>query len=305
MADVDAITWELYGLRPDEFTAARDASAARAREAGESAAAKRIKALRKPTLAVWAANLLARSDPDQAQRLLDLGQALREAHRSLAGGQLRELSHQQHVVIAAMARRAKQLAEEAGLSVSEGVQQDVERILHTVLADRDTAEMWLHGVLAKAPPLAVGFTALEPPPGAGPPPERPPAASSPAAPATAPATQAGGASGAAPARIDVKALERARAQADRTSRAAAEAEDGLARAERELARGRSGLDALDERIAGLREQLDSAREERARLSAAADALGRRHRQAAQTAKTASTAARKAQAVLAALRKPCS
>lgn len=110
MVDVDAVAAELYGLRPEEFTAARDAHVAEARTAGERAEAKRIAALRKPTLAVWAANLLARSDADQARRLLELGQELREAHRTLAGEDLRKLSHQQHVVIAAMAHEARRLA---------------------------------------------------------------------------------------------------------------------------------------------------------------------------------------------------
>ncbi|MEU6314171.1 hypothetical protein [Streptomyces sp. NPDC047014] len=164
MVDVDAVTSELYGLRPEEFTAARDARAAEARAAGERAQAKRIAALRRPTLAVWAANLLARAEQDQARRLLELGEGLREAHRTLAGEELRTLSHQQHVVVAAMAREACRLAGEAGRALSESVRHEVEQILRTVLADPATATTWIHGTLTEPPP-PTGFAVPEPPPG--------------------------------------------------------------------------------------------------------------------------------------------
>ncbi|MFJ1567379.1 hypothetical protein ACIOG8_24730 [Streptomyces erythrochromogenes] len=82
---------ELYGLRPEEFTAVRDARAATAREAGQRAEAKRNAALHKPTRAVWAANRLARADADRARHLLEIGQGLREAHRTLSGEDLRRL----------------------------------------------------------------------------------------------------------------------------------------------------------------------------------------------------------------------
>lgn len=42
--DVDAVVLELYGLRPADFTAARDARAARARREKDTAAAAAIAA---------------------------------------------------------------------------------------------------------------------------------------------------------------------------------------------------------------------------------------------------------------------
>ncbi|MFL9681611.1 MULTISPECIES: hypothetical protein [Streptomyces] len=85
--DVERVTGELYALRPSEFTAARDAYVAEARRAKGKAATRAIAALRRPPLAVWAANLPARERPEEAARFLALGEALRErTGRSTASG---------------------------------------------------------------------------------------------------------------------------------------------------------------------------------------------------------------------------
>ncbi|KOU83629.1 hypothetical protein ADK94_20640 [Streptomyces sp. XY593] len=263
----------MYGLRPEEFTAARDAHAAAARKAGQRAEAKRIAALRKPTLAVWAANRLARADADQAQHLLELGRGLREAHRTLSGEDLRKLSHQQHVVVAAMAGEARRLAGEAGQDLSAGVQREVEQILRSVLADPEAADTWARGVLETAPPPAVGFAEVAPAPGTAPRPQQPEREPQP--------------------QPEPDAEPDDTQDVGRTSREAELAEEALALAETERERARAGLGALDERIARLEEQLDGARGERERLAAAAAAAERGHQEAVRAAKRARTAARKA------------
>ncbi|MFC9816716.1 hypothetical protein ACFVJM_32170 [Streptomyces virginiae] len=281
MVDADAVAAELYGLRPEEFTAARDAQAAAARKAGQRAEAKRIAALRKPTLAVWAANRLARADADQAQHLLELGRGLREAHRTLSGEDLRKLSHQQHVVVAAMAGEARRLAGEAGQDLSAGVQREVEQILRSVLADPEAANTWARGVLEKAPPPAVGFAEVAPAPGTAPRPQQPEREPRPQ---TEPQPEPEPEPDAEPGDTQ---------EAERTSREAELAEEALARAEAERERARAGLGALDEQIARLEEQLDGVRGERERLAAAAEAAERGHQEAVREAKRARTAARKA------------
>ncbi|MCX5409894.1 hypothetical protein OHA37_39400 [Streptomyces sp. NBC_00335] len=144
---METLELELYGLRPAEFTAARDAYVAQARKAGDKPLAAAIGALRKPTVAAWTAGLLARQRPKEAQGLVQLGEALRAAHRTLDAGQLRKLSHDQHVVIGELARTARVLA----VAVSEPVQREVEQILHSVLADAEVAAQWEAGRLEKAP----------------------------------------------------------------------------------------------------------------------------------------------------------
>ncbi|MGW0402158.1 hypothetical protein ACWD0E_30710, partial [Streptomyces sp. NPDC003002] len=160
--DVEEVIDELYGLPPAQFTSARDEAAAGAKRAGDRAAGKRIAALRRPTLAAWASNLLVRGKPSEVEQFLQLGQALREAHRSLNGEQLRTLSHQQHVVIGALAREALRLADEAGTPASGTVLRDVEQILYTVLAEPEAAEAWASGRLVKAPAPVTEFPGIDP-----------------------------------------------------------------------------------------------------------------------------------------------
>ncbi|GAA2773567.1 hypothetical protein [Streptomyces lavendulae] len=157
--DVESLAVELFGLRLAEFTAARDEYVAKARKAGDREHAAAIAALRKPTVTAWAAGLLARRRPKEAHSLVQLGEALRTAHRTLDAGQLRQLSHDQHVLIQQLARTARALAAEAGQAVSEPVLHEVEQILHAVLADPGMAAQWMAGRLVKAPDAALGSPA--------------------------------------------------------------------------------------------------------------------------------------------------
>ncbi|MFG2123139.1 hypothetical protein [Streptomyces sp. NPDC048710] len=155
--DLDAVADELYGLRPEEFVAARDRYAAQARTSGERDLAEEIAALRRPSLAAWACNLLVRRLPDEVQPLLGLGAELRRAHRELDGPQLRLLARRQREVIGALGRQARRLAAEAGHPVGEGVQREVEETLHAVLADPEAAREWAAGRLVKPLGAATGF----------------------------------------------------------------------------------------------------------------------------------------------------
>ncbi|MFF2197006.1 hypothetical protein [Streptomyces sp. NPDC058157] len=285
--DVDEAARELYGLRPEAFTAARAACVARARTAGEAALAKRIAGWRRPTLGVWAANLLARSDRQQARRLLELGEGLREAHRTLAGAELRELSHQRHVVVTEMARQAVRLARDAGHPVSATVQREVEGILQAVLADpaAGPAADWARGVLSAAPPPPVGFSGLEPAAGAAP---RPAAARPPGAGATRRAERDRERERREERQRELRA--EAQSEAERTAREKARAESACTAAERELGQARAAVAALDERITALQDDLARARHERAGLQGAEEAAARRRRQADTALKEAAAAA---------------
>ncbi|MFE2323775.1 hypothetical protein ACFXD5_07595 [Streptomyces sp. NPDC059385] len=285
--DVDSLAVELFGLRPSEFTAARDKHVAKARKAGDRQLAAAIAALRKPTLAAWTAGLLARRRPKEADSLVQLGEALRTAHRTLDAEQLRKLSHDQHVVIGRLARTARALAIEAGQPVSEPVLHEVERILHAVLADADTAALWAAGRLVKAPDAALGFTGLEPAPGAAPP-RRP---ARPAAPAKdqvrPPASDAEGRAAQArrerAAAAQAEAAE-ARAQAERLEAAQAAAQELVDQAATDVAAAEDGVRAAGER-------LEAARAARAEAEAGLKEAGR----AAAKARTrAEAAARKAE-----------
>jgi hypothetical protein len=66
----------LYQLPPGEFTAARDELAKRLRDDGERERSEEVKQLRKPPVAVWLVNRLARERELDVQRLAKAGQAL-------------------------------------------------------------------------------------------------------------------------------------------------------------------------------------------------------------------------------------
>ncbi|MFB6819993.1 hypothetical protein ACFCXA_00190 [Streptomyces virginiae] len=254
--DADAVIFELYGLRPADFTAARDAYVAQARREKDTTAAATLRGLRRPTLAVWAVNLLARTRPDLAEALLRLAAELRRAHRELDGERLRALSHQQHQVIGALSAEAARRAAGAGERLRETALREVAEIFHGLLGDEDAARRWAAGSLAKPPPVTVGFEGLEPAPGATPPPVTrtpPPARVSAPAPASAPAAPASP----PPAPTRTQAA-RARAAAAREDAAAASA--ALRRTERRLAEAAAAQDRAEDEAAALHEELSSVRQ---------------------------------------------
>src|SRR5437763_586930 len=100
-----AIAQRLYGLRPEEFTRARDGEVKQAKADGDRAGAAAIAALRRPSLAAWLVNALVRERSAEIEQLLGLGEALAAAQRGLAGGEVREQARR--------AEEARRRAEEA------------------------------------------------------------------------------------------------------------------------------------------------------------------------------------------------
>ena len=79
VVSLDDVVDDLYGGPLEDFVARRDAAVRAARAAQDRDLARRIGALRKPTLAAAAVNLLVRDDPTLAGTLRDLGESLRDA----------------------------------------------------------------------------------------------------------------------------------------------------------------------------------------------------------------------------------
>jgi hypothetical protein len=75
----------LYALPLNEFIAARDELAKRLRAEGERDLADQVKSLRKPTVAVWLVNQLAREREVDVRRLLKAGEALGKAQATAKG----------------------------------------------------------------------------------------------------------------------------------------------------------------------------------------------------------------------------
>lgn len=150
--DESELTRQLYRTPPARFVAAREAAAAEARRAGDTAAARRLARSRRPTVAAWLVNLLALDRPELVAELGPLAEALRGAQRDLKGARLRELSGQRRALVAALVTEVRRLAADrpdappaARLPLAE-----VEATLHAALADPGVAGRVRAGRLLKA-----------------------------------------------------------------------------------------------------------------------------------------------------------
>ncbi|MDD9205173.1 transposase, partial [Georgenia sp. 10Sc9-8] len=92
---------ELYGLRPTEFTQARNERARKLRADGDRDLARAVTALRKPSVAAWTVNMIVRHMAERVEDLLELGAQLRAAQDNLDATQLRELNKQRRQLTAA------------------------------------------------------------------------------------------------------------------------------------------------------------------------------------------------------------
>ncbi len=165
---VDDAADELYGLAPEEFTAARDERVRAARAAGDRRLAAALGRLRRPTVSAYVLNLLVRHQPEVGEQLVALGEELRRAQEELSGPALRQLAGQRQQLVGALVRSARKIAAAAGHPVSPAVAYELEQTLHAALADPDVAVEVGSGRLAKAA-SRTGFDA------AAPEPARPPA----------------------------------------------------------------------------------------------------------------------------------
>jgi hypothetical protein len=268
-AGLDAVADELYGVPPDEFVGARDAAVAAARERGDRELAKAIGRLRRPTKAAWLANLLVRHRAAQLDGLLGLAAGLADAQRTLDGTALRQLSSKRHQLVAAMAREAGRLAQEAGDPAAESVLRELQGILDAAMARPEIAEQVRSGRLTRT----LSYTGFGPEADVD---AVPAPATRPAPPQPGPEPE--------PAEPDDGAAERARLQRLRDERdrraealAAAEDEEAAARAKQdadEAAREEAATAREDtrRRVAELIAELEEAREqERTAAAAARDA----------------------------------
>jgi hypothetical protein len=137
-SDVDDVTVELYGLAPDQFTAARSRVAKAACDAGDSAGSAAIKALRTPTLAAWLANLLVRAAPDGVSQLTELGEELRQAHIFGDGSRLNQLIPRRHNLVQELVKAALVQAREHGHTASEQIVHGSPRLSTRQLPSTDS-----------------------------------------------------------------------------------------------------------------------------------------------------------------------
>ena len=116
-ADFEGELDRLYQLPLNEFTAARDELVKRLRAQDEPAKAQEIKALRKPTAAVWLVNQLARKRRLDVQRLLKAGESLTKSQVQAAAGKssFPEARRDEQRALDQLAKAASEIAEREGI----------------------------------------------------------------------------------------------------------------------------------------------------------------------------------------------
>ena len=277
----------LYAVPPEEFMAERRRLVAAAKAAGDPAVAQEIGALRKPSLAAWAVNLLAREAPDLVDGLADLGGRMRGAQGRLDTGTLTALRPERDQLLEEVVRTTVQLVADAGRTCSTAAQQDVRATAIAALADEQAMTAMASGQLAR--PLSYsGFgevdlseavvrttsgAILSVVPGSG---------GSRSQAGKAPARGGRGIEGGGAHETGDDESEEAPDE-ERLAAALDTAEKQLAKAEAEVARARERAEETRERLAVVERQLTKAREadERA-LEAVTDAV--RARKAAEAAR---------------------
>jgi hypothetical protein len=275
---------QLYGLPPQEFTAARNARA-RELKTEDAVLGTQITALRKPSPAAWIVNLLARESTEDLIALLDLGEQMRTAQEHLDRDALRRLGGERRTSVAALAQAGADLAAGFDRPPTAGVLGEVEQTLQAATSDPAAAAAVASGVLVKAL-RSVGYEPVELDDAVAVPDHE-----------FWPATGRGATPPPDPVKLaDVRRRKEAKREADRLERDAdaADAElEALGRRAHRLELRRASLDA---EIAELREQLDTAETALAALdvddTALADARTEARRNADESHRSA-RAARKA------------
>jgi hypothetical protein len=262
----------LYGLPLESFTAERDAAARELRRGGDREAAGELAKLPKPTPAAWAANQLARGQPELIRDLLEAGDALREAQDAAVGGgdgaELREAAAAERRAVDAALAAAGRL-KPAGRPLSRAMADRLRATLHAAAADEDIRAALAAGRLASeaeaggAWPLA----ASAPPSGAAKraAPRRPRRAEPDHA-AEQRATERDAAERRAAERRELETeLRSARAELRTREHAVSSAEHAAERARRWLADAQRDAEATARAADEARVALDAARDDVARL----------------------------------------
>jgi hypothetical protein len=267
----------LYSLDPGEFVAARDALARDLRQAGRREVAAEVRRLRRPTLAAWAVDQLARRQPSSVEALLAAGDRLRRAQEEvLAGGDraaLQRASEERRQLIVRLTGEALDLLRQRGREDPETHRADVEATLSAAALDPEVADLLRRGRVARAVPRPAGFGGLS---------ELSWAATGrgdvavdigPEADQEAPTEEETD-------EADAQQLERAREEVARLEQRATEAEAKAQQARERAAQALAEAERLEAELSQARQRAAAAVDEAARKGAAAEAARREADEAA-------------------------
>ncbi|MFL6171710.1 MAG: hypothetical protein ACJ716_02355 [Marmoricola sp.] len=146
-AELLQVADRLYAVPAAEFTATRDAEA---KACADKDLGKQVKALRKPSVAAWAVNLLVRRESAQIDQVLALAASLRTAAESLDGEELRTLTRQRRQLTAALTQTARDLVREHDVRLTGAVADQVEGMLNAAMLDPVAAAVLRSGLVVTA-----------------------------------------------------------------------------------------------------------------------------------------------------------
>ncbi|MEX0873963.1 MAG: hypothetical protein WD646_04510 [Actinomycetota bacterium] len=151
--NVESALDQLYAAGLDEFTATRNALAFELASAGDARASTQIKALKKPNLAAWALNQLARNHPAELEELVAATDRVRRAHRrALSGGKatdLREATDERNRVVSRLTKLAGFVLTDAGHAAATATLAAVSDSFVAIASDEVGAELLKKGRLSR------------------------------------------------------------------------------------------------------------------------------------------------------------
>jgi hypothetical protein len=147
--ELEAELDNLYAATPESFIRARNDLAQRLKQAGQVEATTRVKQLRKPTVALWAVNQLARRYPDEVRALLEAGDRLRVAQEAALRGESQELraaTAAERKLLRSLTQRGEELLRETGHSADP---KPIAGTLRTAAVDPAGRELLEQGRLSE------------------------------------------------------------------------------------------------------------------------------------------------------------
>ena len=257
MVDVD----DLYGLPLDEFVPARNALARELRNSGRREEAGEAGGVRKPSVAAWAVNQLARTQKREVGELFDAGDALRAAHEDVlagrgGGGELRDAVERERAAVDALTGASRGLLTSQGHELSQTIIDRVADTLHAAALDDDARAQVTDGRLERElRHVGIGLAT------AGTLPARAPAPARPKKPAIDRGAEQRAERERAEARAAARATEReARRRLERAERATQVAAERRDRAAKSLDDAQAQLSDADAELEEARDQLGEAEE---------------------------------------------
>jgi hypothetical protein len=147
--DLESALDELFATPLDMFTSKRNMLTKQLK--GSAAAA--VKAVKKPNLAAWATNEVARKHPDEVAQLFSVTDKLRRAQRRvLSGGKANELraaTDERNKTVNRLGKLAEKILRDSGHGASAATLQGVADSFMAVASDPEGAELLRRGRLQR------------------------------------------------------------------------------------------------------------------------------------------------------------